>query len=243
MKRQPSITLSIPTPCHQSWDEMSTTEQGRFCSSCQKTVTDFSTMSDKEIISFFSNPQKNVCGRFHPGQLDREIDMPANTRRQPLIPIAAMVTALSIAIPSVQANSKPETMQMIPDKSDAQSPLDTLPHITGIVRDSANNAVLSGAIVKIKGHDIQTVTDTAGKFEFRIPANLDRKKKTLEVRRLGFEMREVVVPYASEIVTINIPMQYVGYMGAVAVITVTDLVPEKRTPWQRFKYNVGQLFR
>jgi hypothetical protein len=247
MNKQPSITLSIPQSCHESWDEMIPSEQGRFCQSCHKTVTDFSTMSDKELISFFSNPQQNVCGRFHAEQLNREVSMPANTRRRPLISIAAMVAALSVAIPSVQANNKPEKTQMASDKSNTQQSLDTIPHVTGIVKDGANNAALPGAIVKIKGHDIQTVTDSAGKFEFRIPANLAGKKMTLEVRCFGFAMQEVAVPWAFEVVTINIPMQYAksssGYLGAVVITTATDLATEKRTPWQRFKCKVGQLFR
>jgi hypothetical protein len=204
-------------------------------------------MSDKELFSFFSNPQKNVCERFHAEQLNREISMPANARRQPLISIAAMVAALTVAIPSVQASNKLEKIQMTSDKSNTPPPLDTLPHITGVVKDGISNTVLPGAIVKLKGLGMQTVTDTAGKFELRIPAKITGKKMTLEVQCLGFAMREVTVPWAFEIITIDIPMQYrvplSGYMGAVVINTASDSDPEKRTPWQRFKYNVGRLFR
>ena len=37
-------TIEIPKPCHESWAEMTPTEQGQFCSSCQKCVTDFTSM-------------------------------------------------------------------------------------------------------------------------------------------------------------------------------------------------------
>jgi CarboxypepD_reg-like domain len=68
------IQLSIPEPCHQNWQHMSPTEQGRFCNACAKEVIDFSTMSDKEVLNYFTAAtSKNVCGRTYPDQLDRII--------------------------------------------------------------------------------------------------------------------------------------------------------------------------
>lgn len=249
MNQQRTITLSISQPCHESWNEMTPADKGRFCLNCQKTVTDFSGMSDQQILSFLSNRQGNVCGRFHTEQLNREIRVPGNTRRQPIISIAAMVAALTVLTPSVQAQVKQERIQLAPDESTVPQPLDTLPHITGVVKDSTTNAVLPGAIVKIKGHAMQTVTDSTGKFEFQIPVGIAGNDIILEVEYIGFMKREVVVPLASEIINIDILMQPVIVpmrsltMGAVVTITSVDLVQEKRTPWQRFKHNVGQLFR
>lgn len=249
MIKQPSYIISIPTPCHESWDAMSPAEQGRFCQSCQKTVIDFSTMSDKELFSFLGNATRNICGRFHGEQLNREVSMPVNTRRQPLMPIAAMVAALTVAIPSVKANHQSEKMQMTSDKSARTQSMDSLPHVTGIVKDSIEDVRLAGAIVKIKGHDMQTVTDSVGKFELHIPAGITENTITLEVRYIGFTAPEVVVPLMSKAINIDILMQPVIVplssvtMGAVYVIPPISIVSDKRTPWQRFKHNVGQLFR
>lgn len=71
------LHLSIPEPCHESWRQMTPTEQGRFCNACAKEVVDFSMMTDAEVLSYFIN-QKNekVCGRALLSQLDRTITMP-----------------------------------------------------------------------------------------------------------------------------------------------------------------------
>ena len=71
------LQLTIPVPCHENWDNMSPVEKGRFCSSCQKQVIDFSNMSDREIGQFFKKPSTgSVCGRFMQDQLDRDIAIP-----------------------------------------------------------------------------------------------------------------------------------------------------------------------
>ena len=71
------LQISIPTPCHEDWDTMTLVEKGRFCSSCQKKVIDFSKISDREIALFFKKPSTgSVCGRFMQDQLARDMEIP-----------------------------------------------------------------------------------------------------------------------------------------------------------------------
>jgi hypothetical protein len=77
------INLSIPEPCQEDWDRMTQVEKGKFCSSCQKTVLDFTSMSDRELVDFFRKPVGSVCGRFHQMQLDR--DLMVTRKRTPWI--------------------------------------------------------------------------------------------------------------------------------------------------------------
>jgi hypothetical protein len=72
--------IAIPKPCHKDWNAMSPNQQGRYCTACAKTVTDFTLMSDEEIKSFFINKKdEEVCGRFKHEQLSRiVIDLPGN---------------------------------------------------------------------------------------------------------------------------------------------------------------------
>ena len=69
--------LSIPKPCHENWNAMTPNQQGRFCGACQKTVIDFSSMSDRQVAEFFKKPLGTLCGRLHPDQLERTFEMPA----------------------------------------------------------------------------------------------------------------------------------------------------------------------
>jgi Secretion system C-terminal sorting domain len=71
------LQLTIPTPCHENWDAMTTVDKGKFCGSCQKNVVDFSNMSDRQVALFFKKPSTgSVCGRFMNDQLDRDIEIP-----------------------------------------------------------------------------------------------------------------------------------------------------------------------
>jgi hypothetical protein len=71
------LQLQVPTPCHENWEDMTQTEKGRFCASCQKQVIDFSNKSDREIAMFFKKPSSgSVCGRFVEDQLNRDIEIP-----------------------------------------------------------------------------------------------------------------------------------------------------------------------
>ena len=64
--------ITVPNPCNENWNSMTPQNQGRFCSSCQLVVTDFTKMDDQEIINYFRTHQKEkICGHFRSDQLTR----------------------------------------------------------------------------------------------------------------------------------------------------------------------------
>jgi hypothetical protein len=67
------MKLTIPTPCHENWDQMAPAEQGRFCSVCVKTVKDFTAVPDEGIVDAFSQNSEDTCGRFKTSQLNRDL--------------------------------------------------------------------------------------------------------------------------------------------------------------------------
>lgn len=65
------VHVTIPEPCHENWQQMTPNEQGRHCMACQKTVVDFTLMSDQEILDHISRATSSVCGRFNNDQLNK----------------------------------------------------------------------------------------------------------------------------------------------------------------------------
>lgn len=96
------IKISIPEPCHENWLEMTSTDKGRFCSSCQKNVIDFTKSSDREILLSFNETQK-LCGRFKISQLDRNIIIPKEKKSVWLIVAASMITFLGLGNQTAKA--------------------------------------------------------------------------------------------------------------------------------------------
>jgi hypothetical protein len=56
--------LKIETPCHEDWTKMSPNKEGRHCGLCDKTVVDFTVMSQEEIANYLThNSKAQTCGR------------------------------------------------------------------------------------------------------------------------------------------------------------------------------------
>lgn len=63
--------LKIKSPCHENWDEFTQKPEGGFCSSCQKTVIDFTNKSNSEIQTILlAKKGQNLCGRIGLDQID-----------------------------------------------------------------------------------------------------------------------------------------------------------------------------
>ena len=71
------ISIHIPHPCHEDWGAMQPNAQGRHCSLCQKTVVDFTGMSDKQILQQIQQAAgKSICARVMPHQTYRNLAVP-----------------------------------------------------------------------------------------------------------------------------------------------------------------------
>ncbi|WP_343330967.1 hypothetical protein [Polaribacter staleyi] len=65
------LKITIPKPCHENWNKMTQKEKGKFCSSCSKTVIDFTKKTTSEITDYLiKNKKKRVCGHFYKKQLN-----------------------------------------------------------------------------------------------------------------------------------------------------------------------------
>lgn len=64
------IEIYIENPCNEDWNKMKPTDQGRFCSACQKEVVDFTNFNQAQFKYYFEVKYKQqtnsdyLCGRF-----------------------------------------------------------------------------------------------------------------------------------------------------------------------------------
>ena len=162
------LQISIPTPCHENWDAMTPTEIGKFCSSCQKEVIDFSVMSDQEIRKILTKSKETPCGNFKNTQLNRPIvdELPKN-RSLIWLKYAA---SLFLAFQGTNAISQTTNTTVSPN-SENKTASDTIKkiEISGIVYDSITCEGLFDKMIFLKCEDvIQRIckTDSTGKFKF-----------------------------------------------------------------------------
>ncbi|MGL5889888.1 MAG: hypothetical protein ACRC3B_08380 [Bacteroidia bacterium] len=84
MTKPRNLTISIPEPCTVPWSTMHTVDDyRRHCDSCATVVTDFSLMSDDELVSYLQNKTtQKTCGRFRKDQLEKPLLLlPEKTRK------------------------------------------------------------------------------------------------------------------------------------------------------------------
>ena len=71
-----NFIVRIPEPCHEDWNGMTPDANGKFCSSCAKSVIDFSNKSDTEIRDILlEKKDQKVCGHFKKTQIDRPLNL------------------------------------------------------------------------------------------------------------------------------------------------------------------------
>ena len=192
------IQLSIPEPCQQNWDDMTPTQQGRFCNACTKQVIDFSEMSDTEVLNYF-NKVKNetVCGRAYPDQLDRTITA---------TPKKKIYWYLNYAIAFVlffsKANSsKAQTRKgMILPKPVGAVNLSVAKNtntkkliINGTVKDENRQAVPFASVRLLHSND-GAAADINGCFILKV----DSLNSRIEISALGYETKQAAINYLSE---------------------------------------------
>ena len=64
-------TIQVPKPCHEEWNDMTPTDGGRHCTQCSKTVIDFTSWQQEDILAYLQqNSAAGVCGRLRREQVN-----------------------------------------------------------------------------------------------------------------------------------------------------------------------------
>jgi hypothetical protein len=184
MKKKKDLKLSIPVPCSQDWDVMTSNNNGRHCDSCQKTVVDFSNFTDKELVEFFKKATGKICGRLNPYQIDRPMPMIEQSRHSLLYKTLLGTAVVAGISASAQGQTSPQDTTRI-----RQTPITTYATmgevvarhkdehtITGKVKDANTKMPIANAEVMLERADYIVYTDSTGVFTLNVPDSLVGQK-------------------------------------------------------------------
>ncbi|MBC7688182.1 MAG: carboxypeptidase-like regulatory domain-containing protein [Aquabacterium sp.] len=173
-------------------------EQGRFCSSCNKSVIDFTLMDDKEIYTTLLKGTAETCGRLTQQQLDGVIKYETEKWQRWhkyffsfLVPAFLLVKQAgaqkiigklrATATTAVCDNSAIKKMRGLP----AQKYFE----FSGVITDAISNEALSSASIQIKDAGRGVISDSSGNF--KLTDKTTWQTVTIVIRAIGFATREV----------------------------------------------------
>lgn len=166
----PSIKISLTSPCHENLSGMTITERGRFCSSCQKDVIDFSSLSDQEVLAILHGLKgQSSCGMFASGQLNR-----AFTTKAGSIPIALVfrskLAAAVMLFQSLVVSAATYARSSVKLEQTPIAPVskDSSLVVTGKVLDAYTQTPVADVQLSISCDTAKVVTDADGQFTFKV---------------------------------------------------------------------------
>jgi hypothetical protein len=253
-----NVQLRIDNPCSENWDHMRPDHQGRFCSSCEKTVVDFTGMSDQEVISWMTQQKGNICGRFQGEQLNRDlVAPPANLAFPASLPPARKIgrlviwrylltgLLLSSEASSISAQSKSAGPPVSQHDSTSDKDIVTAGFVTTQQPPSRKNdlpEILRGRLMDENGRPIPYasimtrpghgyVADSTGYFA--IPRNSLSDEHTLTISSVGYQtlVIDAVRMWKNDdekIIPLKMQERLMGDVVVAGKVAVTRIKPSKK---------------
>lgn len=237
--------LVIPEPCHESWDQMTPKEKGRFCDSCAKVVVDFTKSSREEIIDHLKSAPGRTCGRFSSNQIDESgctdnlettvVEETVETSDPKtwkwLVKVKGAVLSVLAILGLVSVTEEVQAQKM--GKPMLRGKVKMVDHTTtqvrkevtvieGVVRQAYGNQPIANANISVESGEKligNAFTDAEGKYRVVIRGgNINNGNITVKAYARHFETMTIAgieVNKAKLTVDINLEDQYV-LMGDVA---------------------------
>jgi len=229
--------LTIPKPCHEDWNTMTPNEKGKFCSSCSKTVVDFTQKSSKEIQEYLvANKGQRVCGHFYRKQLDSiVIQLPETTFYQSLTFQKLFILSLLFTMGTTLLSCKTETGKK--QKIEKVEIIDSIPKVE-LVIDSLK--IEKDTIVKKRKRKVPpppaiteiTIIETTGEVQEELVEPFDINK--IEELPEEEELEEDILLHPKD----SIPE--VEIMGD---IIEGEVVMESNEPYSFFQVDLKPRFK
>lgn len=238
--RPKNYMLQIDNPCAEPWKGMSPDDAGRFCTSCSKSVIDFSKLSDKDIVQYLEQAAgKKLCGRFTATQLNRVLA----TQQQPrsfripqvfaglvLLGSAdnASASALTFQKTSVEKVCADESIAIHTIAEQQEQPGDSLKNVVrGKVQDLETGEFLPFVRVFVKNTASSALTNIDGDFTLVIPDSLLTDTITLRVSFIDY-LQDVTIQRAQLPLKQTLLIQMTERQPMLGIVEI-----KKRKWWQR----------
>ncbi|MBS1741517.1 MAG: carboxypeptidase-like regulatory domain-containing protein [Bacteroidetes bacterium] len=195
------IQLQV-SACSEDISGMNNHPCGKFCNSCNKTVVDFSTMTDNQLAGFFKTQPTGICGMFHPEQLNRPLELPVKK-------ISMLKYFFNIALPAFLLSAKADAQKIVKQNQHTlfQKPglkkitIPAATTISSVIQDEEGKPVPFATIME-KGSSNGTAADEKGNFTLVVSAF----NAELIISSVGFETKECTVADCVKPIPLKIAM-------------------------------------
>ncbi len=207
-----TLHISIPKPCSEDWDKMTSQEKGRFCAVCSKTVVDFTEKTPAEIVAILQNPSGKMCGRFRPDQL-RSYPLPETVpfsnpefrRHFSWQKWAAMLSALVVwqGTPAFsQQVETPQSQVSLQKNTQNENPTEWI--VRGRVVDRKTGEGINLVAINILGTNMRSFSNSQGEFSLDL-SSLGQKDVVLGFESDFYKAQTLKVKYLKkEIPTVKL---------------------------------------
>jgi hypothetical protein len=220
---------------------MTPDQQGRFCTHCQKTVVDFTAMTDEQVLAHLQRTGGPNCGRFRPDQLNRVLVESLNRRVSRWQWASLLLSGwLSSQIVQAQSGNEPNGGAVVQslDTLLANTTIDSTKQlatvlIKGQVISASEHFPIPGASISILDTEYKAFTNSAGLFLLMIPAPSSDSIIQLSVSYVFYATQRVKLTS----VTIGIPV-LVELQEDTTTLNeqfIVGYVIQKPTLWRRIR--------
>ena len=237
------IILKIEKPCSEEWHSMSTINEGKFCSNCSQSVTDFTHLTDTELLEQIYKSSGRICGRLRQDQLSRTIGTIQSKKQLPWYKLLTGLFLLHGFNPLSAANrydltekginmhtwfngeKRKKEEEKTKKSNDSKSNI-----IQGKILDAVTKAPIGFVSIILRDTKTGTTGDAEGNFRFVVPDSLLKDKFYIDFYSLGYKKMEVSIHRNNLPINIQVIIQpdEQELLGEIIIV-------KKKKWWQRRK--------
>jgi hypothetical protein len=156
MKKNFLDSVNVKSPCSENWDEMTGSDEVRFCSRCAKDIHNLSAMNRAEAEKLVKQSNGKICIRIEKnanGKLISAPPKPVQIKRQSAFAAGILATSLTLSALAHAQNKTPDTTenstqnQIVKSQKSVQN--NSAVNLSGKVTDE-NGAVIPGAKITLR---------------------------------------------------------------------------------------------